>query len=495
MNSSGKLHLVRAVGLATLALWAQGAAAASVLQFADRAVIGTEGETLDITLVRTGDPTGAPSAVINIGIASSASLNIDYTVDLAGGVVSFADGELSTSISVNLEQDSEVEGTEFALISLGAPGGGAQVGERGSVRLEILDAQTVPVTLDLATRAVERVNEGDALTVGVTRSGTATRAQTVELASRGLTAQDGTDFTTLAEQFSFDTGGPDEQTTTLFTQDNGLADGNRLLELQLSDPLPAGVSGIGLLNTLVVVVDDEPGAPGEFALQAPEGTRISEAGGSITLQVTRSGGNSGAVTVSYVTAAGTGTSAAVPGIDYQPATGLLEFADGEVQQSFQVQVIDDSEERRASREFRVLLVQAGGGATIDPEAYDQRITVLEDDAVPADDCVGLCDCFIATAAYGSYLAPQVAALRQFRDQVLMKSAAGRRFVTWYYRVSPDIASTIADSAALRWLTRMLLTPLAYAVAYPAAALVLGALTLAAALAGLRSRRRRLARAA
>lgn len=89
-------------------------------------------------------------------------------------------------------------------------------------------------------------------------------------------------------------------------------------------------------------------------------------------------------------------------------------------------------------------------------------------------------CFIATAAFGSYLDPQVVVLRRFRDQVLMRSAAGRAFVAWYYRVSPPLAGYIRDRAALRALARTALTPVVYAVKYPAPAGLL-ALGLVAAL--------------
>ena len=75
-------------------------------------------------------------------------------------------------------------------------------------------------------------------------------------------------------------------------------------------------------------------------------------------------------------------------------------------------------------------------------------------------------CFIATAAYGSYLAPQVMVLRNFRDEYLMTNETGRALVKWYYHISPPIAEYIADNEALRSLTRWLLTPVVYSVAHP-----------------------------
>lgn len=69
-------------------------------------------------------------------------------------------------------------------------------------------------------------------------------------------------------------------------------------------------------------------------------------------------------------------------------------------------------------------------------------------------------CFIATAAYGSSLAPEVIIFNRFRDQVLMKSKIGIAFTKTYYLVSPPVASLISQANFLRGLVRsFLLTPL------------------------------------
>jgi len=68
-------------------------------------------------------------------------------------------------------------------------------------------------------------------------------------------------------------------------------------------------------------------------------------------------------------------------------------------------------------------------------------------------------CFIATAAYGSPLAPEVETLRRFRDDTLARSAPGRAFIHAYYRLSPPLAARLARSQPARSLVRRLLAPL------------------------------------
>ena len=81
-------------------------------------------------------------------------------------------------------------------------------------------------------------------------------------------------------------------------------------------------------------------------------------------------------------------------------------------------------------------------------------------------------CFIATAAYGSYLDPHVMVLRHFRDEVLLQSTMGIEFVKFYYKHSPPIADYIAQHDSLRTIFRLALTPLIFAVKYPLGAALL-----------------------
>lgn len=66
-------------------------------------------------------------------------------------------------------------------------------------------------------------------------------------------------------------------------------------------------------------------------------------------------------------------------------------------------------------------------------------------------------CFVATAAYGSEIAPEVGFLRGIRDQILRQTQWGRKWFTsferYYYRISPPIAEKMEKDPELRSLVR------------------------------------------
>ena len=94
-------------------------------------------------------------------------------------------------------------------------------------------------------------------------------------------------------------------------------------------------------------------------------------------------------------------------------------------------------------------------------AYLNDETTYTHSATPSQ-VVGLLDskkCFIATAAFGTELAPQVEWIRQFRNKFLLPHGWGRSFVQFYYKYSPPIADFIAQSEPLRLIVRWILWPL------------------------------------
>ena len=65
-------------------------------------------------------------------------------------------------------------------------------------------------------------------------------------------------------------------------------------------------------------------------------------------------------------------------------------------------------------------------------------------------------CFIATATFGSASAEEVVALSDFRDNFLLSYSLGRKFVKFYYLVSPSIANIISGSSLFKKLSLLVL---------------------------------------
>ncbi|MDD9809616.1 MAG: hypothetical protein OXU25_07345, partial [Thaumarchaeota archaeon] len=94
------------------------------------------------------------------------------------------------------------------------------------------------------------------------------------------------------------------------------------------------------------------------------------------------------------------------------------------------------------------------------EMVDGACTPIKSTPVPKPSVGG---CLIATAAYGTELAPQVQALREIRDSSLLTTASGSSFMAAfngvYYSFSPTVADWERQSPELRAAIRALITPM------------------------------------
>ncbi|MGH2811473.1 MAG: Calx-beta domain-containing protein [Actinomycetota bacterium] len=104
-----------------------------------------------------------------------------------------------------------------------------------------------------------------------------------------------------------------------------------------------------------------------------------EDGGSKTIAVTRVGGTSGAVSVEFETTGGSAT----PNSDYQPASGVLNFSDGETEETFGIAIINDSRFEPDETVGLRLSNPTGGAVLGTPRQATLRIR--DDDCPPLSD--------------------------------------------------------------------------------------------------------------
>ncbi len=65
-------------------------------------------------------------------------------------------------------------------------------------------------------------------------------------------------------------------------------------------------------------------------------------------------------------------------------------------------------------------------------------------------------CYIATCVYGSYDSPEVMILRDFRDNCLKKSTAGRLFIKFYYSTSPKTVKLLGNQKLFKSFWKIVL---------------------------------------
>jgi hypothetical protein len=112
-----------------------------------------------------------------------------------------------------------------------------------------------------------------------------------------------------------------------------------------------------------------------------------------------------------------------------------------------------------------VLLSLGEGATLylypvtpSPGTYDYTLSIIADMQVVNTYAIkvttkGAGPCFIATAAYGTTMAQEIAILRKFRDEILLPNSLGAQFVSFYYKISPPIARFISRHDFLRTIVR------------------------------------------
>lgn len=114
--------------------------------------------------------------------------------------------------------------------------------------------------------------------------------------------------------------------------------------------------------------------------------------------------------------------------------------------------------------YRVLPASAVSSQPDDTEPVSPSPPQPSPQAQPPDGAGG---CLIATAAYGTELAPQVQALREIRDDMILPTESGAAFMSvfgaFYYSFSPGVADLEREHPVLRDIIRVAITPMIHSL--------------------------------
>ena len=352
--------------------------AAPTLSVGDIAV--SENGTATFTVTLTG-PTALPIAVdyatadgTAVSAASATPGTPDYTT--TAGTLTFAPSAAPTqtlTFTVPLTDDTTNETDETFVLNLSNPSNAATISDAQAVGSIINDDPPPMVTVNDVTLA-EGNTGTTAFTFTVSLSAPSAQTVTVDFATADGTALVGSDYVPNAGTLTFAPGQTTQTATVLATGDT-VFEPDQTFTLNLSNPTNATIAdgqGVGTITN-----DDT--AP----TLAINDVTVSEAAGTLTFTVTRTGATEVPIGVDYATADGTAVSTAGgPGTpDFTATTGSLTFTPSlaaTATQTFTVAITDDNV-YEAVEQFFANLSNATDATIADGVGL---ATITNDDAAP-----------------------------------------------------------------------------------------------------------------
>ncbi|MFA5996433.1 MAG: Calx-beta domain-containing protein [Candidatus Paceibacterota bacterium] len=295
--------------------------------------VNEDGAAATITVTRTGSTTN--SAGVHYATANGTALSgADYTA--TAGDLSWAIGDTAAkTFTIPITNDTTSEASETVNLTLSAATGGATIGSQATAVLTIVDVADES-TLDLSAPTYSVNEDGATATIMVTRTGPANNNIGVHYAAANGSATAGADYTATAGDLTWGSGDTAAKSFTIPITNDTLTEGDEQVNLALSSPTGQAVIGNqGTAQLTIVEVADES------TLSLVSSTyAVDEAGGSVTIAVSRTGPAAYAVGLHYATANGSG---ALAGSDYTAIAGDLAWAAGDTAvKSFTIPIIDDA---------------------------------------------------------------------------------------------------------------------------------------------------------
>lgn len=320
---------------------------------------------LRYTVQRTGDLDG--SDTITYSVTGSGANPVDGA-DFVGGVlpvgsITFAPGESSKEIVLQIASDSDLEANEGLTLTLGSPEPGATVANGTATGTLINDDHQFHIAVQSGT-ASEGVNGAvTSFTYVVTRTGDLTRAGQVawSVAGSGTHAADAADFVGGALPSGVLDFAANEVSKTITIQVAGDYADERDEGFTISLASPATGSTIGTGSATGTIVNDDTGlaisATSTALVEGDSGTQAH------TFTVTRTGVTTGTTTVDWALTGSGGQPIDAADFGGTLPSGSLSFAPGVTSQTITVYSSGDTAVE-STEGFTITLSGADGNTEI-----------------------------------------------------------------------------------------------------------------------------------
>ena len=290
----------------------------------------------------------------------TATSGTDYTA-VAAGMLSFAAGATSQTITVTVTGDTMFEASETVIITLSNASTGTNIATASGTGTIANDDQGLLIDSP-------SVVEGDSGTVNlaftVTLEPAAATQVTVNYADAGGgTATSGTDYAAVGGTLTFSAGETSKTIAVSVTGDTS-DEPDETVVIALSNA--SGASIVTARGTGTIVDNDVPG----FSIDSTSAAESDDESSSLTFTVTLSPASYRQVSVNYADA-GTGT--ATSGSDYAAFGGTLTFSAGETSKTIAVSVTDDALDE-PDETVVVVLSNASSGTNISTASGTGTIT-------------------------------------------------------------------------------------------------------------------------
>ncbi len=290
---------------------------------------GTEAAGTVITVTATASQAVTGDQTVNLVVTGAGIMGTDYA--LSNSTITILDGATTGTVTFTVQDDSDIEGTETATLTISNPSAGITLGSTTTQNIVITD-NDFP-SIDLSVSANTGTEAGaTAITVTATASAAVSGDQTIDLGVSG-TGITGTDYT-LSNTTITILNGQTTGTVTFTVQDDSTIEGTETATLTISNP-SAGIT-LGSTTTQNIVITDNDFPPVDLSVSANTGTEA--AGTVITVTATASAAVTGDQTVD-LGVSGSG----ITGTDYTLSSSTITILNGQTSGTVTFTIQDDSD--------------------------------------------------------------------------------------------------------------------------------------------------------